>query len=235
MQTLTDTGDWRPASPHQASDSAHWQALCEAAVALRQARTPEQACDAVLGRVLLLLGLEHGAVLAQRGPRAQVLASRGHALPSGASVAGDSHEAAWLMPTRPADICEAKVPIHALGSTLGMLCVAWNDNRPVPGNDDVQALQAFALLLPAMVAEPAKPPATRRRKPIQDDRLGALSKREKQVLSLLPRGLTNATLAAELGISPGTVKVHVERILQKLEVKDRTQAAVYAVQAGLAP
>ncbi|NEL79743.1 MAG: response regulator transcription factor, partial [Xanthomonas perforans] len=66
------------------------------------------------------------------------------------------------------------------------------------------------------------------------DRLAALSKREKQVLSLLPRGLTNATLAAELGISPGTVKVHVERILQKLEVKDRTQAAVYAVQAGLA-
>ncbi|MCF5965090.1 LuxR C-terminal-related transcriptional regulator, partial [Xanthomonas perforans] len=45
---------------------------------------------------------------------------------------------------------------------------------------------------------------------------------------------TNATLAAELGISPGTVKVHVERILQKLEVKDRTQAAVYAVQSGLA-
>lgn len=105
---------------------------------------------------------------------------------------------------------------------------------PGPGNDDVQALQAFALLLPAMVAEPAKPVATRRRKPLQDDRLGALSKREKQVLSLLPRGLTNATLAAELGISPGTVKVHVERILQKLEVKDRTQAAVYAVQSGLA-
>ncbi|RBF98239.1 DNA-binding response regulator, partial [Xanthomonas oryzae pv. oryzae] len=42
-------------------------------MALRQTHSPEQACDAVLGRVLLLLGLKHGAVLAQRGPRAQVL------------------------------------------------------------------------------------------------------------------------------------------------------------------
>ncbi|PPT75221.1 helix-turn-helix transcriptional regulator [Xanthomonas arboricola pv. populi] len=235
METLTNAGDWHLTLRREASDSARWQALWEAAVALRQAQTPEQAGDAVLGRVLLLLGLEHGAVLAQRGPRAQVLASRGRALPPGASAAGDGHAATWLMPPRPADIREARAPIHALGSTLGMLCVAWNDNRPAPGNDDVQALQAFALLLPAMVAEPARPLATRRRKPLQDDRLGTLSKREKQVLSLLPRGLTNATLAAELGISPGTVKVHVERILQKLEVKDRTQAAVYAVQAGLAP
>ncbi|MCC4618661.1 response regulator transcription factor [Xanthomonas cassavae CFBP 4642] len=234
MESPINAGDWRQALRRDASDSARWQALWEATVALRQAHTPEQACDAVLGRVLLLLGLEHGAVLAQRGPRTQVIASRGLALPPGASAAGDSHEASWLMPPRPADIREAKVPIHALGSTLGMVCVAWNDGRPAPGNDDGQALQAFALLLPAMVAEPARPVATRRRKVLQDDRLNALSKREKQVLSLLPRGLTNAGLAAELGISPGTVKVHVERILQKLEVKDRTQAAVYAVQAGLA-
>jgi DNA-binding NarL/FixJ family response regulator len=54
------------------------------------------------------------------------------------------------------------------------------------------------------------------------------------VLALLPRGLTNAGLGAELGISTGTAKVHVERILQKLQLSDRTQAAVYAVQAGMA-
>ena len=174
------------------------------------------------------------ALLAQRGPRAQVFASRGRALPPGASAPGDSHEATWLMPPRPAEMRDARLPIQLLGTTLGMVCVAWNDGRLAPGSDDLQALQAFALLLPAMVAEPARPVATRRRKAVQDDRLSALSKREKQVLSLLPRGLTNATLAAELGISPGTVKVHVERILQKLEVKDRTQAAVYAVHAGLA-
>ncbi|WP_231108233.1 response regulator transcription factor, partial [Xanthomonas graminis] len=76
--------------------------------------------------------------------------------------------------------------------------------------------------------------APRRRKPAPPDRLGALSARERQVLALLPRGLTNAGLGAELGISTGTAKVHVERILQKLQLSDRTQAAVYAVQAGMA-
>jgi DNA-binding NarL/FixJ family response regulator len=81
------------------------------------------------------------------------------------------------------------------------------------------------------VAEPARAP--RRRRAVSLDRLDALSAREKQVLSLLPRGLTNAALAAELGISPGTAKIHVERILHKLQVSDRTQAAVYAVQAGV--
>ncbi|GAE55146.1 two-component system regulatory protein [Xanthomonas arboricola pv. pruni MAFF 301420] len=90
METPTNSGDWRLTLRREASDSARWQALWEVAVALRQAQTPEQACDAVLGRVLLLLGLEDGAVLAQRGPRAQVLASRGRALPPGASAAGDS-------------------------------------------------------------------------------------------------------------------------------------------------
>uniref|UniRef100_UPI0005BB0273 response regulator transcription factor n=1 Tax=Xanthomonas sp. SHU 308 TaxID=1591201 RepID=UPI0005BB0273 len=55
-----------------------------------------------------------------------------------------------------------------------------------------------------------------------------------QVLALLSRGLTNAALGAELGISAGTAKVHVERILHKLQVADRTQAAVVAVQAGVA-
>jgi DNA-binding NarL/FixJ family response regulator len=66
-----------------------------------------------------------------------------------------------------------------------------------------------------------------------DPRLARLTPRERQVLALLPRGLSNAALGAELGIATGTVKVHVERILQKLGLGDRTRAAVYAVQHGL--
>jgi DNA-binding NarL/FixJ family response regulator len=60
-----------------------------------------------------------------------------------------------------------------------------------------------------------------------------LSGREIQVLRLVAEGLTNADIAERLVISPTTVKSHVQNILQKLEVSDRTQAAVHAVRRGL--
>ena len=60
-----------------------------------------------------------------------------------------------------------------------------------------------------------------------------LTTRELDVLRLLPQGLTNRQIAERLYISLGTVKLHVERILAKLEVGDRTQAAARAVELGL--
>lgn len=60
-----------------------------------------------------------------------------------------------------------------------------------------------------------------------------LTVRELEVLRLLARGLTNRDIAELLSISPGTVKVHVERIISKLQVSDRTQAAVRAIELGL--
>jgi NarL family two-component system response regulator LiaR len=60
-----------------------------------------------------------------------------------------------------------------------------------------------------------------------------LTQRERVVLRLVARGWTNREIAAELELSPGTVKVHVERILAKLGVSHRTQAAVRAVEMGL--
>jgi len=60
-----------------------------------------------------------------------------------------------------------------------------------------------------------------------------LTPREREVLRLLSRGMTNKRIAGELGVSEKTVKTHVGRILSKLGVTDRTQAALYAVRAGL--
>ncbi len=60
-----------------------------------------------------------------------------------------------------------------------------------------------------------------------------LTPRELEVLRLLPQGLTNRQIADRLYISVGTVKLHVERILAKLGVADRTQAAARAVELGL--
>ena len=62
---------------------------------------------------------------------------------------------------------------------------------------------------------------------------GLLSDRERQVLVLIAEGLTNPEIAERLIVSPNTVKTHVQNILQKLDVSDRTQAAVYAVRRGL--
>jgi DNA-binding NarL/FixJ family response regulator len=63
--------------------------------------------------------------------------------------------------------------------------------------------------------------------------LDHLTARERDVLILIARGRSNKRIALELGISEKTVKTHVGHLLAKLDVTDRTQAAVLAVQAGL--
>jgi NarL family two-component system response regulator LiaR len=60
-----------------------------------------------------------------------------------------------------------------------------------------------------------------------------LTNREMEVLRLIAKGLSNAELATELFISENTVKGHVSNILSKLQLADRTQAAVYAWEQGL--
>ena len=60
-----------------------------------------------------------------------------------------------------------------------------------------------------------------------------LSPREREVLQLLAQGLTNREIARALTVSASTVKIHVEHILAKLGVSDRTQAAVRAIELGL--
>ncbi|MHB8628869.1 MAG: response regulator [Aggregatilineales bacterium] len=60
-----------------------------------------------------------------------------------------------------------------------------------------------------------------------------LSEREADVLRLLARGLSNADIAEQLSLSEGTVRNYVSAILTKLDVTDRTQAAVLAIQHGI--
>lgn len=59
-----------------------------------------------------------------------------------------------------------------------------------------------------------------------------LTNREREVLSLVAKGLSNAEIAKSLYISEKTVKNHLSNIFRKLNVEDRTQAAVYAVKHG---
>ncbi len=86
-----------------------------------------------------------------------------------------------------------------------------------------------ALLDPGVTARLLRRMAESGRRP---DHAG-LTPRELDVLRLLGHGLSNRQIAAELVLSEKTVKTHVSSILHKLHVDDRTQAALYAVHAGL--
>ena len=65
------------------------------------------------------------------------------------------------------------------------------------------------------------------------DPVAALTERESEVLTLVAQGLNNDDIADRLVISPRTVSVHVSHILGKLELENRTQAALYALRTGL--
>jgi NarL family two-component system response regulator LiaR len=86
------------------------------------------------------------------------------------------------------------------------------------------------LLHPAVVRELVREVAGARREPAADNPLTA---REREVLGLIARGRANKAIAFELGVAEKTVKTHVSNILGKLNVTDRTQAALMAVREGL--
>ena len=106
---------------------------------------------------------------------------------------------------------------------------------PVQFVEAVRTVAAGEALLAPSVSRRLVEVFVRRPPPggVASESIAGLTEREREVLELIGRGLSNAEIAARLFVSGATVKTHVNRILSKLGLRDRVQAVVLAYETGL--
>ncbi len=110
--------------------------------------------------------------------------------------------------------------------------------KDAPAEELVRAVRVVAdgeaLLAPTvtrrLIADVTSRRSTTRRKPAA---LSALTPREREVLELIARGMSNTEIADRLFVAEQTVKTHVGKVLSKLDLRDRAQAVVLAYESGL--
>lgn len=196
----------------------------------------------VLQQLCENLGAAHGLIALKTGNTLTVEASRGSYYPLAARIPLTGKLASLLKSpcafqcsqhthplwaSQPAgNLCTFIVPVAYQQSALGIigfakLSTSLNQNQ-------LDLCQSVGGLLAMHWHDNAHPVQT-----VDLTVLDKLTPREREVFALLPSGKSNAELGKLLGISGGTVKIHVERILSKLDLNDRTQAAVKAVSLGL--
>ena len=235
----------------QAQDAARRRALEQSARALADESRLPLALDALLGEAMTLVLADAGLILASDGSGLEVVASRGTVLPVGARllaagrlgellrggpqpVLASHQRSRFQVNQEQRASLELVMPARLGGRTLGLLVLLQETASERPDSEQLATVQALATLACAGIGgrQPARARTQRRD---GSEQLARLTPREQQVLALLPRGLSNAEIGVALGIATGTAKVHVERLLHKLGVNDRTLAAVKAVEWGLRP
>ncbi|MGW5278330.1 LuxR C-terminal-related transcriptional regulator [Streptomyces collinus] len=126
----------------------------------------------------------------------------------------------------------------------GQGALMWLAPGPAPGPKDARPEDLLDAIRVAAAGDGIIAPAVTRRlirafaesaprvPPATGD-LGRLTPREREVLLRIAAGLTNAEIGADLGVTTGTVKTHVNGLLSKLGLRDRVQATILAYESGL--
>lgn len=119
------------------------------------------------------------------------------------------------------------MPLANAGQSTGLFAFA--SIKQTLSAEDQLLCETLSGLIGCLVANIA---SATQSNPVDMKQLDVLTPREREIFALMPAGYSNAELGNLLGISAGTAKIHVERILAKLGLRDRTQAAVKAVEFG---
>lgn len=178
-------------------------------------------------------GIEATRILARRGAQARVLVLTTFDLDDYVVEALRHGASGFLLKDVSAPELVAGVRAVARGdcvvapSTTRRLLSRWVADQAVPGVSVSAGRQG--LPVPGTGAEipPAGTPTR------QDGRLAALSAREREILALVGRALSNQEIAQRLVVAESTVKTHINRILRKLAVRDRVGLVVLAYETGL--
>jgi DNA-binding CsgD family transcriptional regulator len=197
----------------------------------------------LLNELCTLLAAEHGLIATENMGKLTVVCNRGVALPIGARIPMMGALANMLKnPVKfniqqgttshlwthaeVASYQDCIIPIANQQRSLGIL--AFSGKKLQLNQAELQTLHAITGFIGVAMLQHQPREQTVMDRAILEN----LTPREREIFALMPAGLSNIELANKLGIAPGTAKIHVERILSKLNVKDRTQAAVKAVELG---
>lgn len=189
-----------------------------------------------------LVSAQHALIAIEQMGKLVVYAQIGQTLPTGARIPMMGILAQILKNPVQFSLHENKnTPLWTHGEPLqneclipvalaqhGKAIIALSGKKLLLDSAEIETLHAIAGIIGLAVSQHVGPTRSEADQSI----IETLTPREREIFALLPSGLSNNELGVKLGISPGTAKVHVERILNKLGVKDRTLAAVKAVELG---
>ena len=202
----------------------------------------ENTCASLLHSLCTLLSAQHAILAIENSGKLVIYSQIGQTLPVGARIpmmgilalmlknpaqfAVYENKASQIWTHNDVNQHECLIPIALAKHGKGI--IALSGKKLILQSAELETLQALAGLIALAISQHQGPA----RSEVDQTILEALTPREREIFALLPSGLSNNELGAKLSIAPGTAKIHVERILNKLGVKDRTQAAVKAVELG---